>query len=193
MPRDWSTNNTSADCEHRLLAKVTNTQQYNTPHVFEVAALITSDFGRCTSSRDIIVQTKSCAPKRTSELHQLYMALQYPLLILYGETSYHEEIAYHHNSGKRKTTRDYVTMREFYCYRIQQHENEGTTLLRGGRLFQQYLVDVYTAVEEQRLKRLKNHQNELRIDLYNNVCDTITRGDMSAASIRKRIILPSYR
>ncbi|XP_071704160.1 uncharacterized protein [Rutidosis leptorrhynchoides] len=82
-------------------------------------------------------------------------------------------------------------MREYYCYRIQQRENEATTLLRCGRLFQQYLVDAYTAVEEQRLKWLRHHQNELRIDLYNNVCDAVTRGDTSATSIGKRIILPS--
>ncbi|XP_071716695.1 uncharacterized protein [Rutidosis leptorrhynchoides] len=82
-------------------------------------------------------------------------------------------------------------MREFYCYMIKQLENEGTTLLRGGRLFQQYLVDAYTAVEEQRLKWLRNHQNELRLDLYNNVCDVVTRGDTKATSIGKRIILPA--
>ncbi|XP_071695348.1 uncharacterized protein [Rutidosis leptorrhynchoides] len=119
------------------------------------------------------------------------MTLQYPLLFPYGETDYHEEIPYHNNSGRRQTNRDHVTMREFYCYRIQQRESEATTILRGGRLFQQYLVDAYTAVEEQRLKWMWHHQNELRIDLYSNVCDAVTRGDTSAASIGKRIILPS--
>ncbi|XP_071726944.1 uncharacterized protein [Rutidosis leptorrhynchoides] len=119
------------------------------------------------------------------------MALQYPLLFPYGETGYHEEIPYHTNSGKRQTTRSHVTMREYYCYRIQQRESEATTILRGGRLFQQYLVDAYTDVEEQRLKWLRNNQNELRLELYNNVCDAVTRGDTSATSIGKRIILPS--
>ncbi|XP_071688036.1 uncharacterized protein [Rutidosis leptorrhynchoides] len=119
------------------------------------------------------------------------MALQYPLLFPYGEKGYHEEIPYRNNNERRKTIRGFVTMREFYCYMIQQRENEGTTLLRGGRLFQQYLVDAFTAIEEQRLKWLRNHQNELRLDLYNNVCDAVTRGDTKATSIGKRIILPS--
>ncbi|XP_071720647.1 uncharacterized protein [Rutidosis leptorrhynchoides] len=160
MARDWSTNNTSSEFQIRLLAKVTNSRQYNTPTVAEVAVLITSDFDQCTTTRDIIVQKKNCSPKRISELHQLYMALQYPLLFPYGETWYHEEIPYHNNNGRRKTNRGFVTMREYYCYMIHQRENEGTTLLRGGRLFQQYLVDAYTAVEEQRLKWPRNHQNE---------------------------------
>ncbi|XP_071709076.1 uncharacterized protein [Rutidosis leptorrhynchoides] len=119
------------------------------------------------------------------------MALQYPLLFPYGKTGYHEQIPYHNNTGSRQTNRGYVTMREFYCYRIQQRENEGTTLLRGGRLFQQYLVDAFTAVEEQRLKWVRAHQNDLCIDLYNNICDAVTRGDTRASSIGKRIVLPS--
>ncbi|XP_071718873.1 uncharacterized protein [Rutidosis leptorrhynchoides] len=191
MARDWATNNATANFELRLIAKATNTRQYNAPNMAEVSALITSDFGQCTTARDIIVQKKNSPPQRISELHQLYMALQYPLLFPYGETGYHEQIAYHTNSGRRKTHRGYVTMREFYCYRIQQRENEGTTILRGGRLFQQYLVDAYTAVEEQRLKWLRNHQNELRTDLYNNVCDAVTQGDTRASAIGKRIILPA--
>ncbi|PWA89788.1 hypothetical protein CTI12_AA107820 [Artemisia annua] len=41
----------------------------------------------------------------------------------------------------------------------------------GGRLFQQYLVDAYTAVEEQRLKWTRKNQDTLRVDLYHNVLE----------------------
>ena len=67
-------------------------------------------------------------------------------------------------------------MKEYYSYIIQQRNNQGTTLLRGGRLFQQYLVDAYTADEEQRLKWTRKNQDTLRVDLYHNVCDAVTRG-----------------
>ncbi|GJY51338.1 DNA helicase PIF1, ATP-dependent [Tanacetum coccineum] len=60
----------------------------------------------------------------------------------------------------------------------------------GGRLFQQYLVDAYTAVEEQRLKWTRNNQDTLRVDLYHNLCDAVTRGDTSEVGLGKRIILP---
>lgn len=63
-------------------------------------------------------------------------------------------------------------------------------MLRGGRLFQQYLVDAYTAVEEQRLKWARKNQDTLRVDLYHNVCDAVTRGDTSATGLGKRIVLP---
>ncbi|GJT05021.1 hypothetical protein Tco_0839483 [Tanacetum coccineum] len=81
-------------------------------------------------------------------------------------------------------------MKEYYSCIIQQRPNQGTTLLTGGRLFQQYLVDAYNAVEEQRLKWTRNNQDTLRVDLYHNLCDVVTRGDTSAVRLGKRIVLP---
>ncbi|XP_035840209.1 uncharacterized protein LOC110909633 [Helianthus annuus] len=191
MARDWCTQNESNDCQLRLLGQVINNPQYNRPNVSEVAVLITNDFGENTEPRDVIVSTKNGVLQRISELHQLYMPLQYPLLFPYGETGFHERIRYHDNTGRRATKRQCVTMREYYCYRIHYRNNEGTTLLRGGRLFQQYLVDSYAAIEEQRLRWMRNNQNELRVELYHNVCDAVTRGDTNAEAIGQRIVLPS--
>ncbi|GKE06620.1 FAR1-related sequence 5-like protein, partial [Tanacetum coccineum] len=53
-----------------------------------------------------------------------------------------------------------------------------------------YLVDAYSAVEEQRLKWTRNNQDTLRVDLYHNVCDSVTRGDTNAAGLGQRIVLP---
>nr|GEY59747.1 RWP-RK domain-containing protein [Tanacetum cinerariifolium] len=54
------------------------------------------------------------------------------------------------NTSVRKMKRGYVIMKEYYAYIIQQRNNQGTTLLRGGRLFQQYLVDANIAIEEKK-------------------------------------------
>nr|GEW18617.1 uncharacterized protein [Tanacetum cinerariifolium] len=75
-------------------------------------------------------------------------------------------------------------------YKTPTRQNQGTTLLREGRLFQQYLVDAFTAIEEQRLNWTRNNQDMLRVDLYHNLCDAVTRGDTSAAGLGKRIVLP---
>lgn len=99
------------------------------------------------------------------------MALQYPLLFPFGEDVFHDKIPYHSNSGKRKTNRGFLTMREYYCYVIQYRDNEGTTLLRGGRLYQQFLVDAYTTIEEHRLRWTRANQTDLRVDLYHNLYD----------------------
>nr|GEW45233.1 helicase [Tanacetum cinerariifolium] len=68
------------------------------------------------------------------------------------------------NRGNRKTNYGFMTMKEYYYYIIQQKNDQGNTLVRGGRLFQQYLVDAYLAVKEQRLKWTRNNQDTLRID-----------------------------
>ncbi|GJU15981.1 reverse transcriptase domain-containing protein [Tanacetum coccineum] len=148
-----------------MLSERTNSRQYNTPTVGEVAALIANDFGDDEPTRDIIVNKKDSEPKRISELHTSYMALQYPLLFLYGEDGYHDKISYHTNTRKHKTSRGYVTMKEYYAYVIQYKK-------------------------EQRLSWTRNNQDTLRVDLYHNVCDAVTRGDTNAAGLGKRIILP---
>nr|GEW54814.1 hypothetical protein [Tanacetum cinerariifolium] len=59
-------------------------------------------------------------------------------------------------------------MKEYYAYVIQYRKDQGTTLLRGGRLFQQYLVGAYTANEERILSWTRNNQDTLRVDMYHN-------------------------
>jgi hypothetical protein len=49
--------------------------------------------------------------------------------------------------NKRKT----VSAREYYCYKLQMRPNEVNIMFYGGRLFQQWLVDMYVKVESMRL------------------------------------------
>lgn len=43
------------------------------------------------------------------------------------------------------------------------------TIIKGGRLLHQYVVDAYTVIEQERLQWIRNNQDQLRADLYNNV------------------------
>ncbi|GKD81524.1 helicase [Tanacetum coccineum] len=155
--------NIVANLIQMLLSERTTTRQYNAPTVSEVSALIINDFGDGLPIRDIVVNKNNTGPQRILELHPSYMALQYPLLFPFGEDGYHENIPHNTNKGTRKTKR---------------------------RLFEQYLVDAFTAIEEQRLNWTRNNQDMLRVDLYHNLCDAVTRGDTSAAGLGKRIFLP---
>nr|GEU98277.1 helicase [Tanacetum cinerariifolium] len=131
MARDWCHSYLSVNVELRLLSKRTSSRQYNALTVAEIATLITNDFGDGDPTRDIIVNKEDGRPKRISELHTSYMALQYLLLFQYGEDGYHDKIPYHRNTGTRKTNKGYVTMKEYYAYVIQYKQNQGTTLHRG--------------------------------------------------------------
>ncbi|KAL6563271.1 hypothetical protein OROHE_005858 [Orobanche hederae] len=141
MARDWCHSHNTATFQLRLLSDRRASRQYNPPIVPEIAALVTNDFGEGLPTRDIFISNKVEGLKRISELHPEYMALQYPLLFPHGEDGFHEKIPYHTNKGARKTNRGFLTMKEYYAYIIQQRNNQGTTLIRGGRLFQQFLVD----------------------------------------------------
>lgn len=77
-------------------------------------------------------------------------------------------------------------MGEFYCFRIQQRLNEGYTLLLAGRLLQQYIVDAYMAIEEERFHYIRNNKKKLRVDLYSGLMDVIHRGDSDSSMIGKK-------
>jgi hypothetical protein len=45
------------------------------------------------------------------------------------------------NSTRRKHGRRTITMIDYYAFRLQERDNEASTILRCGRLVQQYIVD----------------------------------------------------
>jgi hypothetical protein len=53
-----------------------------------------------------------------------------------------------------------VIMAEFYGYRLQHWDTNGIALLWGGRLRQQYIVDAYAVIEQNRLKYLCLNQKK---------------------------------
>jgi hypothetical protein len=74
-------------------------------------------------------------------------------------------------------------MAEFYGYRLQHRDTDGIALLRSGRLRQQYIVDAYVAIEQNRLKYLRLNKKKLRADLYQGLQDAIAIGDTGAVAI----------
>ena len=65
------------------------------------------------------------------------------------------------------------------------------TMLYGKRLFQQYVVDMYIKVESSRLDYIRNHQKQIRADLYQGVVDSLQAGENRADEVGKRTIVPS--
>lgn len=61
----------------------------------------------------------------------------------------------------------------------------------GGRLFQQYVVDAFSTIEQARLWWFRRHQTTLRNELYSQICDSLRRGEVDSANVGKSIILPS--
>nr|XP_004295595.2 PREDICTED: uncharacterized protein LOC101292200 [Fragaria vesca subsp. vesca] len=81
-------------------------------------------------------------------------------------------------------------MCDFMSYQIHERANESSTLLKGGRLFQQFLVDAYANVEENRLFYIRKNQPDIRSETYVGICDASIR-EHDGENVGKRIILPS--
>ncbi|XP_010446026.1 PREDICTED: uncharacterized protein LOC104728792 [Camelina sativa] len=174
----------------RLLKNKERGRQFDLPQGDEIAGLIVGDMFIPNSDRDIIVQPRKDKPQYISFLHPSYMSLQYPLLFPYGEQGYIEKTIPYSSEGNA-TKRSYVTMREYYAYQIHTRLTSPGTIVRSDRLFHQYVVDAYTAIEQERMDFYQFNQKKLRADLYNNVCDAIVQGDADSKKLGNRIILPS--
>ena len=65
-------------------------------------------------------------------------------------------------------------------------------LIRGGRLFQQYIVDAYACIEQSKLDYFRFNQDKLRTDIYSGLQDQVRRdGSVLGAAMGRRHILPS--
>ncbi|XP_074351680.1 uncharacterized protein LOC141690817 [Apium graveolens] len=169
----------------------------------EVAVLIIGDNDDTCPFRDIVVETKQNFLKRVYETCKHFMSLQFPLLFSYGDDRFHLNILLknkkqnvpaeavndlHPYKTKHRTT---ITMREYYAYKLMICPDEGMNLHIGGRLWQQFVVDTFSAVEQYRLDWIRNHQSTIRSDLYRSIRDSLTKGDTNPENIGKNVILPA--
>lgn len=188
--RDRFEENAIEELKISLVDKKGKGRQYDLPQIQEIAGLIVGDFTTNVGRRDVVLELQSNHLQQIRDDHPLLMSLQYPVLFPYGEFGYHTEIPHAVTQrGERKRT--FISIREYYAYQIQTRLSEGMTLIKGGRLLHQYVVDAYTSIEQERLRWARNNQDQLRADLYSNVFDAVGKGETDAAQVGQRTILPS--
>ncbi|KAL3646403.1 hypothetical protein CASFOL_011583 [Castilleja foliolosa] len=183
-----------ANVRVRLIGKRTiNTKERtrDLPTCSEVAVLVVGDFDSALGPRDIVVESRSGALRRINELNVSYLALQYPLLLPYGENGYTEDIPFTDRKKNAEKGRKRVSVREYFAFRLHDRKDEASTILSSRRLFQQFIVDAYTMVETFRLNYIYHNQKKFRCDIYRGLADAVMSGDNDPKSRGKRIILPS--
>nr|KAJ0188794.1 hypothetical protein LSAT_V11C900457270 [Lactuca sativa] len=134
--------------------------RYGLPSPGSLGCIVSGDDTTCTTY-DIVVFSHSGRPQRISKLHPSYMPLQYPLLFPYGEEGWSPRL----KMGNRRG----VTVNMYYAYYIHARQHIWSPILNSSRLFQQYLVDAYTCIEESRLDYITKHQSNLRCDYVSGV------------------------
>ncbi|XP_052620949.1 uncharacterized protein LOC111908283 [Lactuca sativa] len=192
MARDTFQKKPQVDMKLRLIGRrQRDGRTYNLPTASEVAALIVGDICDSTEKRDIVVETKTGFLQRISELHPLYLPLQYPLLFPYGDDGYSVDILHRGVSFTNNSKRAKCTMREYFAFRIQDRDHSFSLILNSKRLFQQFLVDVYIMMETERLHYIRRQQHVLRCESYENLCNQKAQGTTNISNVGQRVILPS--
>nr|KAJ0200546.1 hypothetical protein LSAT_V11C600327790 [Lactuca sativa] len=131
-----------------------------------VAALIFGDIGDSIDNKDIVVQTSTGSLRRISELHPSYLPLQYPLLFPYGDNGYRVDIPH-------------------------RDRDQYFSLILSKRLFQQFLVDAYTMIKIERLHFIRNKQQILRCESYENLRNQQNLENKDISNVGQPVILPS--
>jgi len=65
-----------------------------------------------------------------------------------------------------------------------------TYLLKMGRLFQQYIVDMFVKLENTKLDFYRNNRKAIRATLYQGLLDSVNQGETCAGNVGHRVILP---
>nr|GEY54823.1 DNA helicase [Tanacetum cinerariifolium] len=141
------------------------------------------------SEFDLIVEEHSRIPQRVNKLHPCYMALQFPLLFVYGEEGYQKDMKLVNVPGQSTNKQRRVSMNMYYAYQIHDRVNHYNLLPRGGKLFQQYVVTAYCVVEQTRLDYIRQTQNDIRNEYLSGIYDAILRGDRNGSDLGTRTIL----
>ena len=95
----------------------------------EVAGILVGDQEETDQSRDVIVDEIKSGLQRIPNIHPKLMALQYPLLFPNGEDGFHLGLKYEANVEQRGKTRESITLKDYYAYRLQVRHNEGILVL----------------------------------------------------------------
>ncbi|KAG0560756.1 hypothetical protein KC19_9G010700 [Ceratodon purpureus] len=164
-------------------------RRYNLPAGSEIGVLMPGEEDRPQGTRDIVLQLRGEGHflEHVNECHPAYLPLHYVLLFPFGELGWHEGLTHSNGEGR-------LTQREYFAFRLFPQNSEFSTILCGGKLFQQFIVDAWAATEQNRLNYIRMNQSDLRADLYQGLADALQydgERNMNLENLGRRIILPS--
>nr|GEZ90747.1 DNA helicase [Tanacetum cinerariifolium] len=160
---------------------------YEVPATNTLGAMVFENGVSDNADFDVITQHRDNPPQRVNKFHRSYMSLQFPLLFIYGQTGYHTELTLKSANGVDKGKR--VTMLAYYRYQLHLRLQQYDLFFRGGRLFQQYVVGAFCAVEQNWMDFIRKKQNDIRSDYLSGLYDAISRGERDGYEVGGRIIL----
>lgn len=157
-------------------------KNYSKASKHDVAIIIPGpdDNTKLSGSRDIVLNLRSGTISRVNELNKHYDSLQYVLLFPHGQTGF--ELFRKQNNGKK------LSMQKFYKYKLFERDNEFNTILNSYGLLDQYVADMWSKIENQKLKYLRNNQKKIKASQYDKVKKAIKKNKQFEHKVK---ILPA--
>jgi len=172
-------NNQSDELNDRYVVKLFSIPSqhgniYSDPVASEVVGLVVNDLGTTEEGCDLIVQEHSSAPKSKRGTWQIYG---------------NENIKYRRYSRSDKIKRKVTTMAKYFSYRLHDRAYDFNTPLRSKRLTQDYEVDAYCCVEDDRLRyyRKKSFKKKYRSSPYKALVEAVSSGITTGSAAGQRI------
>nr|GEU82985.1 DNA helicase [Tanacetum cinerariifolium] len=106
----------------------------------------------------------------------------------FRQPGYHTDLTLKSANGVDRGKR--ITMLAYYDYQLHFRLQQYDLYFRGCRVFQQYVVDVFCAVEQNRLDFIRKKQKDIQSDYLSGLYDVISRGERDGYEVGGRIILP---
>ncbi|XP_057465712.1 uncharacterized protein LOC130755327 [Actinidia eriantha] len=168
----------------------TDRRRYNLPTSDEIAVILPGDGTEVNEMRDIVLHLRGNNElMRISECHPAYLPLHYVILFPHGELGWEPPLK-QWDVLRGQPANERLTQLQFYSYRLFEWSTEYSTILRAGKLFQEFLVDAWAATEQNRLNYNRLNQGRLRAELYKGLTDIGADG-LGPDQVGQRIILPS--
>ncbi|PIA61726.1 hypothetical protein AQUCO_00200011v1 [Aquilegia coerulea] len=167
----------------------TDPRCFNLPTTNEIAVILPGDENVPITTRDLILRLQDGPLLRISECHPAYWPSHYVLFFPYGELGWHPDmkqwnVSEAHHTGSR------LTQLQYSAYRLFERLAEYSSILRGGDLFQEFIVDAWAAYEQNRLQYVRTHQTQLRSEVYTGLADSMNTS-LNPRDIGRHLILPS--
>lgn len=177
-----------------IVEKGADRRRENLPTADEVAAIIPSEW-EDGGKRDVVLAHRTnngtgYTFSRIPPTHASYMPLAYPLLFPYGDYGFQYGLLLR-DRRRINRQRESISVRQFYRYHLFVRSRVSVVPFTYGRLFQQFLVDVWAICDQIKLNWIRNHQSHLRSDLYQGVVDALLRGDVDTTEIGRITVLPA--
>ncbi|PWA62376.1 DNA helicase Pif1-like protein [Artemisia annua] len=97
---------------------VVGATQYELPTADSIGAIIFEGGPETLTDYDVVIERHSREPESVNKLHPQYMALQFPLLFIYGEEGYHLKLRLKNSDPLDTQDEKKMTMKIYYAYQL---------------------------------------------------------------------------